>query len=506
MFMRRLILLLPVLVLAGVTGGWSDENEWFKPLGAPPKASPRHISGGEGVPPLPLPGTPLRRTERKRDPSPPTLLAKVIWGESAAFTYESGHKTEVADWNQCPADLQQLLHKASGAVGQPYGSDTIQLTSFAGDPAKTPVLFFSGSRTIKFSPAQLALLRNYVLAGGTIVADDVAGAPYFYDSFRAAMIQTFPESPVRTLPLDHPLFHMLYDVTKVRYPKNVTSNLPEFEAIYIGCRAAVILSKYGLGCGWDDHEVPLIEKAAYYDVPSANKLGINLVAYLLGYANVGREEAKPELFGALDEKRPTDEFVFGQLRHDGHWNVHPGGAAALLRALRQQSSVRTSLKRVPVTPGKDDLSGFTFLYLTGLDDFSLDADAVNALKTFLKGNGTLFINNGLGLKTFDAAVRRELKKILPEAQLQPVPVAHPVFSSVFRIGEAQYTPAVLKQHPDLRAPYLEGIALNGDLRVIYSPFDLEAGWTGGEYPLALAYEPHTAAQLGINLVMYAVTH
>ena len=161
---------------------------------------------------------------------------------------------------------------------------------------------------------------------------------------------------------------------------------------------------------------------------------------------------------------------------------------------------------MPVTAGKEDLSGFTFLYLTGLDNFSLDAEAVNALKTFLKGNGTLFINNGLGLKTFDAAVRRELKKILPEAQLQPVPSTHPLFSSVFRIGEAQYTPAVRKLHPDLHAPYLEGIALNGDLRVIYSPFDLEAGWTGGEYPLALAYESHTAAQLGINLVMYAVTH
>ena len=57
MFMRRLIYLLPVLLVAGVTGGWSDENEWFKPLGAPPKASPRHISGGEGVPPLPLPAS-----------------------------------------------------------------------------------------------------------------------------------------------------------------------------------------------------------------------------------------------------------------------------------------------------------------------------------------------------------------------------------------------------------------------------------------------------------------
>jgi hypothetical protein len=64
----------------------------------------------------------------------------------------------------------------------------------------------------------------------------------------------------------------------------------------------------------------------------------------------------------------------------------------------------------------------------------------------------------------------------------------------------------LKERRDLRAPYLEGISINGDLRVIYSPFDLEAGWEGTEHPLAQAYEPQSAVQLGVNLVMYAVTH
>ncbi len=40
----------------------ASEDEWFVPLGPPPKAAPRHISGGESFPPLPLPATPLRRT------------------------------------------------------------------------------------------------------------------------------------------------------------------------------------------------------------------------------------------------------------------------------------------------------------------------------------------------------------------------------------------------------------------------------------------------------------
>jgi len=161
---------------------------------------------------------------------------------------------------------------------------------------------------------------------------------------------------------------------------------------------------------------------------------------------------------------------------------------------------------VPVSAGKDDLSPFPFLFLTGLDDFQLDENAAAALRNFLNSAGSLVINNGLGMQTFDRAVKRELKKVLPGAALAPVPLTHPLFSSVFNIGEVQYTPVVAREKPDLRVPYLEGITVNGDLRVIYSPFDMEAAWQGCQHPLARGYEPLSGMQLGINVVMYAMTH
>src|SRR3974390_1788228 len=103
--------------LVGIALSRADEKDWFVPLGPPPPAAPRRISGGEGMPPLPLPATPLRRTERKREPSPPKLIAKVIWGDSASFTYDNGSSTKVADWNLCPGDLQQLMKRASERLG-----------------------------------------------------------------------------------------------------------------------------------------------------------------------------------------------------------------------------------------------------------------------------------------------------------------------------------------------------------------------------------------------------
>jgi hypothetical protein len=485
---------------------WAAEKDWFVPLGPPPEAGKRRISGGEAFPPLPLPATPLRRTERKREPTPPKLAAKIMWGENATYTYDSGSATRIADWNLCPGDLQQLLKRATDKLGVAYASDSFPLSSFDGDPAKTPVLVFSGVRSIKFAPQELELLRSYVLRGGMIVADSIAGSPYFYDSFRAGMEKAFPELNFRTIPSDHPIYHMVSDVELVGYPKNNKSTDPLLEGLYVHSRIGVLLSKYGLGCGWDGHEVPLLPQAVFYDVASANKIGLNLIAYAIGYARIGREEAKPELYGALDEKHPTDEFVFAQLKHDGAWNVHSGGATRLLEALKKETALRVSLKRVPVLPGREDLSAFTFLYLTGLDDFTWDANAVAALKKFLEGGGTLLINNGLGLQTFDQAVRRELKKVLPGSDLAPLPATHPLFANVNKIIEAHYSPAVAAAKPDLKQPQLDGITLNGDLKIIYSPFDLEAGWEGLDFPLAKAYAPESAVPLGVNIVMYAMTH
>jgi len=494
------------LCLTAATEGLAGEQDWFVPLGPPPQASQRRISGGESFAPLPLPATPLRRTERKREPSPPQLLAKVIWGDSASFSYDDGSTTKVADWNLCPGDAQQIMKRASERLGVTYGAGDLSLSSFDGDPARYPVLLFSGVRKIKFSPHEIELLRGYVLRGGMIIADSIAGSPYFYDSFREAMAAAFPELRFRALPEDHPIYHLLNEVGKVHYPKNLESDRPSLEALYVYARAGVVLSKHGLGCGWDGHDVPLLKQAVYYDVESANRIGINLIAYAVGYARAGREEAKPELYGALDEKHPTDEFVFAQIKHDGAWNVHSGGATRLLEQLRTDTSLRVSLKRVAVDPAKDDLSHFTFLYLTGLDDFRLEPAAVTALKRFLDSGGTLLVNNGLGLRTFDAAARRELKALVPAGELVPIPPNHPMFAAVTKVTECRYTPAAQARKPGLTQPYLEGISLHGDIKVIYSPFDLEAGWQPVDYPLAVAYEPNSALPLGVDIILYAMTH
>lgn len=499
-------------VLAMLAAGWSagvlaaSEDDWLVPLGPPPQAAPKRISGGEGVPPLPLPATPIRRTERKREPKAPLLIGKIVWGESAEYRYAGGETRQIADWNLCPDDLAQLMRKAGRWFGLSYGTQAVSLNAFDGDPQATPVLFLSGVRTLRLTDGQLELLRNYVARGGMVVLDSVAGSPYFLASARELAGRLLPGEPLRPIPLDHPLFSMLADARTVVVPRRPEMTTPAFEGVYAGSRIACLISPIGMGCGWDDRDVPILEQAVFYDVDSANRLGVNLVAYAIGYAEAARTEARPELFGMLDEKRPTDELVFAQLKHGGAWNVHPGAAASLLRRLRHETSLGVSLKRLAVDPAREPLDTFPFLYMEGLDDFTWDEPSGAALRRFLARGGTLVINNGLGLSTFDRAVRRELKRLLPASELTPVPADHPLLSACRPMGAVGYTPAALKQNPALAGATLEALTIDGDLRVIYSPYDVACAWSGCDYPLALAYDGASGVDLGMNILMYAMTH
>src|SRR5262249_41102840 len=44
--------------------------------GPPPQKSPQRQTSAEGMPPLPLPAVPLRRSEPKAEPTPPLMIAK----------------------------------------------------------------------------------------------------------------------------------------------------------------------------------------------------------------------------------------------------------------------------------------------------------------------------------------------------------------------------------------------------------------------------------------------
>jgi hypothetical protein len=484
----------------------AGEDDYLRPVGQPPKAKPQMRQGGEAMPPLPLPATPLRRSEKKRPPSPSTLIGKVIWGSYLDYTWQDGQITRVYDWNMVPADCQSLLRAAYKHLNMDYKVETTSLNGFDATPSEIPVLYFSGGRSLNFTDAQREALRKYLLAGGMAWFDSVVGSPYFYKSALTELTKTLPEIQIRRLPEDHPLLHMVNDTTLLN-TKTKRDIAPVIDAAYIGSRVVAVVSPYGMGAGWDNAAPDLIQMADYYDHPSSVRLGLNLIAYAMGYFRVGQAHAKAQVYSDEDAQANSDPVVFGQIRTSGVWNTEPGGANNLLRFMRKNLNVKANVIVKTVKLDADPLSNYSFLYLSGISDFTFSAAELTALRAYLQGGGYLLVDNSLGLDEFGRAVYREMKRLAPDSAFEKLPSDHPVFQhGPFKLATVRYTPAVRAKYPTLASPVVEGLKIANEMRVFYSPFDMAAGWQGDDHPLARGYESGDSLLLGSDLVTYCLTH
>ncbi|MBI2191370.1 MAG: DUF4159 domain-containing protein [Planctomycetes bacterium] len=471
----------------------------------PPPPPPQRRKAGESVPPLPLPATPLRRSEKKREPAPPALVGKVRYGQPIWKTTEDGRRFSYLDWQSDVSDAHYLLELANGLLGVRYRDVQIDLGSFSYTPSEVPVLYFTGHENFSFAPEQREKLRSYLQDGGFLWGDACCGSRKFVLAFHEEMKQIFPQRPLKAVPLDHPLFDCFYDIRKVSVQEEAQPAVekePEMDMVSLGCRAAVLLSRWDLSCGWARHAHPQGRKV----VPEqANQLGVNMVSYVLSHYQLGRFLSNPVVYA--EESEPTREnLVFGQIVHGGDWDPSPSAIMNLLKYVGRNSTLEVQFKRAPVDLRQVDAFRFPFLYLTGHDDFGFtDAEAA-CLRSFLKTGGTLIADACCGRKAFDQAFRREMRRVLPGQGLQPLPLTHPLMTAAADIRQVHYTDFVQQNQPDHHAPDLEGVEWNGVLAVIYSRYAFGSAWDGFERPYARGYKAEDALRIGLNAMVYAMSH
>ena len=76
------------------------------------------------------------------------------------------------------------------------------------DFLKYPLAYIAGHGNIKFSNGEATRLRNYLINGGFLWADDDYGMDV---SFRREMQKAFPDLEWVELPFSHPIYHLVYD-------------------------------------------------------------------------------------------------------------------------------------------------------------------------------------------------------------------------------------------------------------------------------------------------------
>jgi hypothetical protein len=476
---------------------------WTNPKAqtAPP-ATPQRRAGGEGVPPLPLPATPLRRTERKRPPAPPAMVGMI----NLTVT-----RTGTGDAELFPTtaiDIDALMKQANNKLGIRYRFLPTTLETFSWDPTDIPLLYITGWTELpELSDSLVGKLRQYLYDGGTLVIHAQCGREEFVTTARREIARILPDRQLAALDTDSPLFDAYFKIRQMRYRKDsdpFKSIPPYIEAVYLGCRPAIIFSPIDLNCGWDVEANP-IEGGTLYHQEDARRLGVNLIAFTLADLQYARSWGMEKQFP--QQSLPTrDQLVIAQIRHSGDWDPAPEAMVNLLKHLDRNTTINVQFKRDTVDLTDDSLADYPVVVMTGLRDFTFDPDQATRLRTYLKNGGVLIADSAAGKAAFDTAFQREIKNVLPDAALETIPPDDPIYQMPFHLQTTDYTRRHQLQFGAQRTPSLMGVRIDGQWAVIYSPVDLSAAWENLEYPFSKGYEPDDARRLGVNVFTYALTH
>ena len=502
------------LLLLSASAAMAQRVVSFPPAEAPPpppaKAPPKTMAGTEDTDILPNVGPTMRRSQTRLPPPPTnlTVIYKIEYGEQLEYRHADGTVQKFEQWKSYANDAFNLVTLTNErlADGNNYQYATKPLASPGFDPVDIPILYMTGDYDFVLKDAEVENLRKFILGGGTIIFNAARGRDEFSRAVVREMRRVLPQKSFLRLPLDHPIFNCRYRLQNVMTLAQGTQSrqTPEIYSIDIGTRAAAILVPTGLGAALNASEYHIEGKHIVGE--SAKRLGVNLVAYMLGCTEYGRFLAQN--FAIYSAKtRPGDVLSFAAVKYGGSWDLNPALQNSLLGAVKDNTGVDVDFTPRALALDDPQTGHHPLLFMTGHFDFRLTDGERAGLARYLARGGFLFVSAGAGLKPFDRAFRRELKEAIPGAELIQLPASHPVLAGGFNpVEKVAFTPPALKDDPTLETPLLYGLFLDGRLAIVYSPYDLMSGVNRESNAYAKGLTDTDALRVTLNVITYAMSH
>lgn len=426
------------------------------------------------------------------------VLFLVYGGAPVAFAkleHGAGH-----DWNLNPRDLANVAKALWSAYERPLNWQTVSIRDKAAE-FEAPILFISGSRAANFSEEEVLKLREYVLCGGTILAEPSDHSREFTDSMKELVRQMFPENiypdyRLKPLPADHGIYTVLRQDWKHR---------PRLLGLSDGSRTFFMLSEEYLSADWQMNRTN----------GDAFKLATNLLFYAtdLGILEGKFASILPETPAAEPRK---DVITVARVKHAGDAK-HPRDWDAASLCWRKFAPYAThvsgcELKEMPATRlRRDALKDIRLLHITGRRGLKLSAAERAVLKEFVRGGGTVLVDAYAGSTAFAESARTELEAIF--GRLSPLPADHVLAEGRFK-GGADLSHGIRFKLPARQLLRRRGETARGQKllvatvekrpAVIFSEFDLAAGMAGIESYRSLGYKPDSARKIVGNILAWVM--
>lgn len=204
------------------------------------------------------------------------LIPRWIWGQEtkvkiALLKYKGG-----GDWYANPTALPNLIKFCNENLGTDLAKEPVTVEPGSRDIFNYPFVHMTGHGNIVFTPVEVQNMREYLLAGGFLHADDNYGLD---KAFRREMKKVFPEDDFIELPWEHPVFSQKY-----KFPEGLPkihehdNKRPQAFGIVKDGRLLVLYTyETDLGDGWEDQEV---HKDPEEKRLQALQMGANIISYV----------------------------------------------------------------------------------------------------------------------------------------------------------------------------------------------------------------------------------
>jgi len=184
----------------------------------------------------------------------------------------------------------------------------------------------------------------------------------------------------------------------------------------------------------------------------------------------------------------------------GDWYANPTAIPNLVAFVN--ITIKTNISKNPqsVAINSEDIFNFPMLFITGHGNVFFSNEEATNLKNYLISGGFLHVSDNYGLDKF---IRRELKKVFPELDLQEIPSNHPIYNQTFKFPQGM---PKIHEH-DKKTAQGFGLFYKGRLVVFYDyETDLSDGWEDQIIHNNPKKVREKALKMGSNIIEYAFTN
>lgn len=184
----------------------------------------------------------------------------------------------------------------------------------------------------------------------------------------------------------------------------------------------------------------------------------------------------------------------------GDWYSNRSSLPNLIAAVRERTSLDIADEPGVVTPLDRELYSYSYIFATGHGSIQFTQEEAAKLREYLLRGGFLHVDDNYGM---DPHFRKAVKVLFPDRELVELPFSHPIYHCFY-----DFPSGLPKIHEHYGGPPHGYAILDKGRVVLFYSFntDLGDGWESPEVHNDPPEKREAALRMGVNILMYALTH